>query len=121
VPSPLDDKELRVLSISVQPGDEVIESLSHQLKTHGVTNGAIVSLIGAVDACGISNMPKDNANQDILTEYHQPLELSGTGEVRDGILHLHVVLGREGDMALAGHLHWAQVRTFFVNAYVMPI
>jgi uncharacterized protein len=116
-----DDQGAHVLFISAQPGDEVMESLSRQLKTHGITNGAIVSLIGAVDACGISNMPKGNANQDILTEYHQPFELSGTGEVKDGVLHLHVVLGREGDVALAGHLHWAQVRTFFVNAYVMPL
>lgn len=110
-----------MLFISAQPGDEVMESLSRQLKAHGVTNGVIVSLIGAVDACGISNMPKDDSGRDIVTEYQKPFELSGTGEVRDGMLHLHVVLGQEGDAALAGHLHWAHVRTFFVNAYVLPL
>ena len=56
-----------------------------------------------------------------MTEYRQPFELSGTGEVKDGVLHLHVVLGREGDAALTGHLHWAQVDTFFVNAYVIQL
>jgi uncharacterized protein len=107
--------------ISVQPGEEVMDSLSKQLKEHGITNGAVVSLIGAIDACAISNMPAGNAREDIVTEYRQPFELSGTGEVKDGVLHLHVVLGREGDTALTGHLHWAQVDTFFVNAYVIPL
>ncbi len=107
--------------LSVQPGEEVMESLNAQIKEHGIMNGAVVSLIGAVDACGISNMPAANASEDILTEYQQPFELSGTGEVKDGVLHLHVVLGREGDTALTGHLHWARVETFFVNAYVITL
>ncbi len=110
-----------MLLVSARPGDEVMESLSRQLKERGITNGAVVSLIGAIDACGISNMPTDDPTQDILTEYYQPFELSGTGEVNDGVLHLHVVLGRETDTALAGHLHWAHVKTFFVNAYILPL
>lgn len=110
-----------MLLVSAQPGEEVMESLGRQLKEHGVTNGAVVSLIGAIDAAGISNMPASDASKDILNEYHQPFELSGTGEIKDGVLHLHVVLGREGDVALAGHLHWARVETFFVNAYVLPL
>jgi predicted DNA-binding protein with PD1-like motif len=110
-----------MIMVSARPGDEVMESVSRQLKEHGVTNGAIVSLIGAVDACGISNMLRSDASRDIITEYTQPLELTGTGEVKDSVLHLHVVLGREGDAAIAGHLHWAHVRTFFVNAYVLPL
>jgi predicted DNA-binding protein with PD1-like motif len=110
-----------MLLVSAQPGDEVMESLSRQLKQQGIANGAVVSLIGAVDACCISNMPKGDASQDILTEYDQPFELAGTGELKDGVLHLHVILGREGDVALAGHLHWARVNTFFVNAYVLPL
>jgi predicted DNA-binding protein with PD1-like motif len=90
-------------------------------KERGVRNGAVVSLIGAIDACCISTMPKHDATQDILTEYEQPFELSGTGEITNGVLHLHCVLGKEGDVALAGHLHWARVETFFVNAYVIEM
>jgi predicted DNA-binding protein with PD1-like motif len=110
-----------VLLISVQPGEEVVASVTRQLKERGVQNGAVVSLIGAIDACCISTMPKHDATQDILTEYEQPFELSGTGEITNGMLHLHCVLGKEGDVALAGHLHWARVETFFVNAYVIEM
>lgn len=107
--------------ISVKPGEEVMESLTRQLAEQGVERGAIVSLIGAVDACCISNMPKHDASDDILTEYQQPCELSGTGDIADGAPHVHCVLGTEGDHALAGHLHWARVRTHFVNAYVVEM
>jgi predicted DNA-binding protein with PD1-like motif len=105
--------------ISVKPGEEVMESLTRQLEQQGVQRGAIVSLIGAIDACCISNMPKHDATDDNLAEYQQPCELSGTGEIADGKPHIHCVLSTEGDHALAGHLHWARVETHFVNAYVV--
>ncbi|MFG1950819.1 PPC domain-containing DNA-binding protein [Micromonospora sp. NPDC048830] len=107
--------------LRVKPGEEVIETLTRRAAEEGITNGAIVSLIGAVDECAISNMLADDAGADIVNEYRQPLELSGTGEIRDGKVHVHVVLGREGDNALAGHLHRARVETFFVHAYTIAL
>ena len=110
-----------MLLLAVKPGEEVIETLTRRAAEEGIINGAIVSLIGAVDACAISNMPANDARSDIISEYTQPCELSGTGEITDGKIHIHVVVGREGDVALAGHLHRAQVETFFVHAYVLPM
>jgi predicted DNA-binding protein with PD1-like motif len=110
-----------VIKIVVNPGEEVVETLTRRVAEEGITLGAIVSLIGAVDACAISNMPANDARSDLVSEYHQPCELTGTGEIVDGKVHLHVVLGREGDGALAGHLHWARVDTFFVHAYTQPL
>jgi predicted DNA-binding protein with PD1-like motif len=57
---------------------------------------------------------------DYLRSYDQPSELTGTGEVVDGKVHLHVTLAGE-DVVAAGHLHRAMVRTFFVHAYVTPL
>jgi uncharacterized protein len=76
-----------MLLISVQPGEEVMESISRQLAARGVMDGAIASLIGAVDACGISNMAKNDHRNDIVTELKQPMEFSGTGEINAGKLH----------------------------------
>ena len=84
-------------------------------------SGAIVSLIGAIDRCRISNMPAGDPKSDIITEYSQPFEMTGTGEIKDGIPHIHCVLGREGDVSLAGHLHSAHVETWFVNVYVAEL
>jgi uncharacterized protein len=107
--------------ISVKPGQELIETVTAELARRGVTSGAIVSLIGAVDRCCISNMPENDAKSDIRTEYSQPFEMAGTGEITDGTPHIHCVLGREGDSSLAGHLHWAHADTWFVNVYVAEL
>lgn len=105
--------------VAVRPGEEVIDRISRELQKENIRSGAIVSLIGAIDACCISNMPKDDAKSDVLTEYEEPFEFMGTGEIRDGKPHIHCVLGTAGDKALAGHLHWARVENWFVHAYIM--
>lgn len=107
--------------IPVKPGEEVIETVTAELDRRSVKTAAIVSLIGAVESCCISNMPKEDASKDILTEYNQPFEMSGTGEIANGKPHIHCVLGREGDSTLSGHLHWARVGTWFVNVYVAEL
>lgn len=112
---------MSLIKIHIPPGQEVMETLTQYFSEHNLTAGAIVSVIGAVDACCISNMPKTDASADILNTYTQPFELSGNGEIRDGKPHLHCVLGQEGDHALSGHLHWATVSTWFVNVYILPI
>ena len=110
-----------MLLVEVASGEEMIATIEAELAKQGVTNGAVVSLIGAVESAAVSTMHKDDYAQDIITEYRQPLELSGTGEVKDGKLHVHVVLGAMGNVTISGHLHWAKVKEFFVRAYVIPL
>lgn len=102
---------------------ELVEELTRELAGRGIGDAGI-TLIGGVDAFRISNMAASDALKDIETTYDQPGELTGTGEWRPGEgggLHLHVTCGIEGDAAVAGHLHAAQVETFFVHAYVTEI
>jgi predicted DNA-binding protein with PD1-like motif len=105
--------------IEVKPGEEVIEKVTTELAKKNIINGAIVSLLGAVDSCCISNMPKDDATADILNEYSEPFEMSGSGDVKNGKPHIHCVMSRENEIALAGHLHWARVDTWFVRLYII--
>ncbi|MGH8883035.1 MAG: PCC domain-containing protein [Stackebrandtia sp.] len=99
---------------------ELMQTLTDRLADLGIKHGAIVSLIGAVDAFRISTMPADDATSDTVTDYALPAEMSGTGEVVDGTPHLHAVMAVEGDRALSGHLHSAQVGTWFARVYVLP-
>jgi uncharacterized protein len=108
-----------VFVVSVGRGEEVVETVARAVAAHGVTDAAIVSMVGAVRECCVSVMPKDNPLDDILTTYDQPFELTGTGEVTAGKVHIHAVLGGEGAV-VAGHLHWARVDDWFVRAYVLP-
>lgn len=110
-----------IFNVRVNKGEEVIEALTRACEERGVRNAAIVSLIGALDACCISNMPKDDATKDILKEYSEPFEFLGSGEVIDGKVHIHCTLGQESNIALAGHLHWGKVETWFVSAHLIPL
>lgn len=107
--------------VVVRSGEEVIETITNEVAGRGVKDAAIASLVGAVDYCALSNMPANDAHSDIITEYKQPLEMSGTGEVRDGKPHVHCVVSGEGNSAIGGHLHRAIVGPWFVNVYIAPL
>ena len=109
-----------MIKIKIEKGQEVMNILEKEFEKRNLTEGAIVSVIGAVDECCISNMPKEDATKDVLTEYNEPFELSGNGEIKDGKPHIHCVLSRVKDNeAIAGHLHWAKVKTWYVAVYVL--
>ena len=110
-----------MIKITVKPENELIKVIQKEIENLNIKNGAIVSIIGAVDECCISNMLKNDAKKDILNTYKEPFELSGTGEIKDGKPHIHCVLGREKDETLSGHLHWAIVKNWFVNIYILPL
>jgi predicted DNA-binding protein with PD1-like motif len=98
-----------------------LSGIEQQAAAAGVRNGAIVSLIGAVDSFTVSTMPAADATKDVLTSYDLPGEMTGTGEIVDGKPHVHVGMAVEGDRAIAGHLHRADVGTWFARAYVVSV
>lgn len=100
--------------------DELISALAAAAKERGIVHAAIVSLIGAVDSFTVSTMPALDATRDVLTDYDLPAEMTATGEIVDGKPHIHAVMAVEGDRPIAGHLHRAQVSTWFTRAYLMP-
>jgi predicted DNA-binding protein with PD1-like motif len=104
--------------VNVDKEQEVLTTLNAAVESLGIRAGSM-TLVGAVQQCTVSVMAKDNALDDHLRTYDQPFELTGTGEVIDGKVHVHVVLGGE-DVVVAGHLHSATVRDFFLRAYITP-
>lgn len=99
---------------------ELFETLAREAKQLGVLNAAIVTLIGAADAFTISSMPRDDATKRDVTDYDQPAEMVATGEIVDGAVHIHAVMGVEGHRAVAGHLYQATIGTWFARAYIQP-
>jgi uncharacterized protein len=99
---------------------ELMEAVAREAKRLDITNGAIVSLIGAVDSFRISTMPQHDATEDVITDYSLPAEMTGTGEITNGTVHIHAVMAVEGDQSVAGHLHRAEIATFYARAYVIP-
>jgi predicted DNA-binding protein with PD1-like motif len=98
---------------------ELIDSIAKQAEDAGIVNGAIVSLIGAVDSFTLSTMPADDPRSDVLTDYRVPAEMSGSGEIIEGVVHIHATMAIHGDQGMAGHLHRAHVGTWFARAYII--
>ena len=107
--------------VAIAPGQEVLDVISRAAAERGVTDGVVVSLIGMVDTCAVSSMSRNDHKNDIVTEYSQPLELLGTGEIRSGTVHLHVVLSAEGNESISGHLVWANAGPATTNAYIAAL
>lgn len=105
--------------IEIRDG-ELIEGITKQAAALGITDAAIVSLIGAVDAFTVSTMPAEDACRDVVTSYPLPAEITGNGEIVGGTPHIHGVMAVQGDRAVAGHLRSAHVGTWFARAYVLP-
>lgn len=104
--------------IEVRDG-ELLGTIEQSAKERGITNAAIVTLIGAVDSFTLSTMPASDATKDIITDYELPAEMTATGEIVDGRPHIHAVMAVEGDRAISGHLHRAQIGTWFARAYLL--
>jgi uncharacterized protein len=66
-------------------------------------------------------MPAGNARDDIVSTYSLPGEMHGAGEIEDGTVHIHATMAVQGDRAVAGHLHRAQIGTWFARAYVIKV
>ena len=99
---------------------ELIESITKQAAVQGITYAAIVTLIGAVDSFTVSTNPAGDPTAHTYSSYPLPAEMTATGEIIDGKPHIHAVMAVQGDRAVAGHLHKAQISTFFARAYVIP-
>ncbi len=98
----------------------MLDGITRRAKELGITDAAIVSLIGAVDSFTVSTMPVADATKDTVTDYFVPAEMTGTDEITAGMPHVHAVMAVEGDRAIAGHLHAAHIGTWFARAYVLP-
>lgn len=105
--------------VQVNRGQEVIDTITREAAKRHIS-AASISLIGAVQEATVSVMKKDKPQVDYLREYDQPFELTGTGEITNDGVHVHATLAGE-DMIVAGHLHSATVRDFFVRAYITPL
>ena len=107
-----------MLAIEVRDG-ELLATIEQSAREQGIANAAIVTLIGAVDSFTLSTMPADDATKDVITDYELPAEMTATGEIINGRPHIHAVMAVEGDQAISGHLHKAQIGTWFARAYLL--
>lgn len=107
-----------LLTLKLEPGQEIMATLKEEFTKRELASGAIVSAIGAVSECTLSNMDKSAPEKDIVKTYKAHLEFSGTGEIRDGEPHIHATISDETEIAIHGHLHAAIVEPYMA-VYVL--
>jgi hypothetical protein len=99
---------------------ELMDSLTQQAAELGITNAAIVALIGAIDSFTVSTNPVADPTAHTYSEYPLPAEMTATGEFVAGKPHIHAVMAVQGDRTIGGHLHRAYLGSSFARAYVIP-
>ncbi|WP_127354275.1 PCC domain-containing protein [Actinacidiphila soli] len=99
---------------------ELIESITKQAAEQGITDAAIVALIGAIDSFTVSTNPVGDPTAHTYSSYPLPAEMTATGEIVEGKPHIHAVMAVQGDRVIGGHLHKARIDTSFARAYVIP-
>lgn len=101
---------------------EVIDALTHEVARLGISDGVIVSLVGAVDGFAIATrtaMRGTCASFEVVTTYDRPAGMSGTGEIVDGSVRVHAVVVIDGGHCVEGDLRTATA-TLFARAHVVP-
>jgi hypothetical protein len=95
--------------VSLETGDDALESIEAACEKHDVDTGAVVSAIGTLRNLNVHYLTTDDLTAD-RSERNEVLELDGCWEVSgiqgliaDGEPHLHVTAD-DGDRTVAGHL-----------------
>jgi uncharacterized protein len=97
---------------------ELMAELARRAKEDGIKNAAIISLIGAVDEFVLTTMPMLDPLVDVPLSMTAAAEMSGTGEIVDGSVHVHASMAVEGGRVIGGHLVSAQVQSHFARIYL---
>ncbi len=97
---------IEVITISIEPGEMLLETIREALKKHSIKNGIVVSGIGTLKSCHLHYVTHcDFPPSNRFFTIEKPLELSSiSGIIADGEPHLHVVVSYADEETYSGHL-----------------
>ncbi|MBN2406256.1 MAG: DNA-binding protein [Elusimicrobia bacterium] len=112
---------MRQYFFRIEEGEPLIRTLEKKLAEKGIGNAFIVSLVGAMKDFSLVTIRQ--ASQKIPPEHYEAFfdrkcEICGSGVIKEGKPHIHVVCGQDGGQALAGHLVEGTV-TYFAEVGVI--
>ncbi|MFC1916107.1 PPC domain-containing DNA-binding protein [Chloroflexota bacterium] len=97
---------IEVVTIGIEPGEMLLETIRDALKKHDIRNGVVVSGIGALKSCHLHHIEhRDFPPSNRFFTIEKPLELSSiSGIIADGEPHLHAVVSYADKESYSGHL-----------------
>ena len=106
----------RLVLVRLNPGDDILESVTLAAKENGVVNGLILGGIGSLSRYHVHVVKTTNLPPgDTFFEGEGPFDiLQITGVILDGRVHAHITFS-DTEKAMGGHLEkGCQVLTFSV-------
>jgi len=102
---------IEIVTIGIEPGEMLLETIREALKKHSIKNGVVVSGIGTLKSCHLHHVKNcDFPPSNRFFTIEKPLELSSiSGIIADGEPHLHVVVSYADEETYSGHLDSSQV------------
>ncbi len=97
---------IEVVTISIEPGEMLLETIREALKKHSIKNGVAVSGSGILKSYHLHHVKHcDFPSSNRFFTIEKPLELSSiSGIIADGEPHLHVVVSYADEETYSGHL-----------------
>jgi predicted DNA-binding protein with PD1-like motif len=106
----------RLVLARLNPGDDILESLTLAAKENGIANGLILAGIGSLSRYHVHVVKTTNLPPgDVFFEGEGPFDiLQLTGAILDGRVHAHITFSNT-EKAMGGHLEkGCRVLTFSV-------
>ncbi|MFP4380680.1 MAG: PPC domain-containing DNA-binding protein [Candidatus Sumerlaeia bacterium] len=98
--------EMELVTIGMEPGEMLLESIRDAIQQQNIRNGVVISGIGTLKSCQMHYITHcDFPPKDAFFTLEKPLELvSVSGIIADREPHLHIVVSCGEDEVYAGHL-----------------
>ena len=98
--------EIEIITIGLEPGEMLLESIQQAIEENEIENGIIISGIGTLKTCNMHYINHtDFPPSDSTVKLEKPLELlSVSGIIANKEPHLHIVVSCKDDEVYGGHL-----------------
>ena len=98
--------ETEVITIGIEPGEMLLESIIKAINQYNIQNGVVVSGIGTLKTCNMHYINHtDFPPSDSIYQLEKPLELlSVSGVIANKEPHLHIVVSCKDREVYGGHL-----------------
>ena len=103
----LETKLSRVIVVKLEPGDDVLDSISKIVKTYKIKSG-FINCIGALKqfTLGYFDLDLNDYKMETFSENVELISCIGNVAYKDGepMIHIHITVGRRDYSVLGGHL-----------------
>ena len=103
----IETKISRVIVVKLEPGDDLLDSISIMVKKHKIKSG-FINCIGALKqfTLGYFDLGLNEYKMETFYENVELVSCIGSVSYKDGepIIHMHISIGRRDYSVLGGHL-----------------